>query len=127
MKRTNTCGELNKKDIKKEAALCGWINSRRDHGGIIFIDLRDRHGITQIVFDPKKKDLFKEASFIVFNRPGYKLKKVPGMKAHFVNKDICHISSTQIREKLKQDKSLKNLLPVSIINYIKKTMCYPHL
>ena len=52
--RTHTCGELNSKDIKKEVKLCGWINTRRDHGGIIFIDLRDRYGFTQIVLDPSK-------------------------------------------------------------------------
>src|SRR3990167_1238632 len=53
LKRTHTCGELAKKDIKKEACLMGWNQSSRDHGGIIFIDLRDRYGLTQIVFDPK--------------------------------------------------------------------------
>src|SRR3989338_8676549 len=53
MMRTHTCGELIKKDIGKEVALCGWIQARRDHGGIIFIDLRDRYGLTQIVLDPK--------------------------------------------------------------------------
>ena len=53
MMRTHTCGELNKKDIKKQTTLCGWVHRRRDHGGIIFIDLRDRYGLTQITFDPK--------------------------------------------------------------------------
>src|SRR3989344_2083026 len=52
--RTHTCGELTKKEVKKEVTLCGWVNSRRDHGGIIFIDLRDRYGFTQIVLDPAK-------------------------------------------------------------------------
>ena len=53
LKRTNTCGELAKKDIKKEVVLNGWVSSSRDHGGIIFIDLRDRYGLTQVVFDPR--------------------------------------------------------------------------
>lgn len=52
MLRSHTCGELSKKEIGKKVQLCGWNNSRRDHGGVIFIDLRDRYGMTQVVFDP---------------------------------------------------------------------------
>ncbi|MFA5779518.1 MAG: aspartate--tRNA ligase [Elusimicrobiota bacterium] len=65
MKRTHNCGQLRSSDISKKVILCGWVHTRRDHGGIIFIDLRDRYGITQVVFGggdvlSKAKDLKPE-------------------------------------------------------------------
>ena len=62
MYRTHTCGELTSKDLGKKVILAGWVHRRRDHGGLIFIDLRDRYGLTQIVFNPaKSKELHDTA------------------------------------------------------------------
>ncbi len=60
MYRTHTCGELRKKDEGKIVELSGWVSKRRNLGSIVFIDLRDRYGITQITFDEKHADLIKD-------------------------------------------------------------------
>jgi aspartyl-tRNA synthetase len=59
--RTHTCGELDAKSAGKKVKLCGWVHTRRDHGGLIFIDIRDFYGMTQVVFKPEHKALFEKA------------------------------------------------------------------
>ena len=59
--RTHYCGELNQQHIDEVVSVCGWVNRRRDHGGVIFVDLRDKKGILQVVFDPDDADMFAQA------------------------------------------------------------------
>jgi len=66
VKRTHTCGALNSSHNGQSVILEGWIDKRRDHGGLIFIDVRDRYGVTQLVFDPIKNDMFELARELRF-------------------------------------------------------------
>jgi len=59
--RSHYCGEVDETLIGQTVSVAGWVHRRRDHGGVIFVDLRDREGLVQIVFDPDRRDLFAEA------------------------------------------------------------------
>ena len=59
--RTHYCGELNQQHIDQPISVCGWVNRRRDHGGVIFVDLRDKKGVLQVVFDPEDAAMFADA------------------------------------------------------------------
>ena len=59
--RSHYCGQVNESLLGKEVQLAGWVHRRRDHGGVIFVDLRDREGLVQVVFDPDRAELFAEA------------------------------------------------------------------
>ena len=62
--RTHYCGEIDDSLEGTEIEVCGWVHRRRDHGGVIFIDLRDREGLLQVVFDPDRPEIFAEAERI---------------------------------------------------------------
>lgn len=66
MLRTHTCGALRKSDVGSPVTLCGWVDSKRDHGGAVFIDLRDRYGLTQVVIGPPEANeaLIKQAGHV---------------------------------------------------------------
>ncbi len=59
--RTHFCGLVTEAELDSEVTLCGWVNRRRDHGGVIFIDLRDHEGLVQVVFDPDRPEIFRTA------------------------------------------------------------------
>ena len=86
--RSNFCGELNKTNLNEEVILCGWVNRRRDHGGVIFLDLRDKKGLAQIVINPETADTFKLAETI---RNEFVIKvtgKVLARDSEMINKKI---------------------------------------
>lgn len=62
--RSHYCGQVEQSMIGKQVSVCGWVHRRRDHGGVIFVDLRDREGLLQVVFDPDRADIFAEAERI---------------------------------------------------------------
>ena len=62
--RSHLCGQVNETLIGQEVQLTGWVNRRRDHGGVIFIDLRDREGFVQVVCDPDRPEMFTTAEQI---------------------------------------------------------------
>jgi aspartyl-tRNA synthetase len=62
--RSHYCGQVSEELIDQEVTLCGWVNRRRDHGGVIFVDLRDREGLVQVVFDPDREAMFALAERI---------------------------------------------------------------
>jgi len=62
--RTHKCGEINTQQLDQTVTICGWVHRRRDHGGVIFIDLRDRAGLVQVVFDPDVPEMFAVAESV---------------------------------------------------------------
>lgn len=109
--RTHNCGELNKTHINSSVILCGWVNSLRTHGKIIFIDIRDRYGKTQIILD--KKDLINKGNSLSNEDVISICGKVNARTKDFVNKDISTGEIEVIANEL-HILSISNPLPVPI-------------
>ena len=62
--RTHYCGDINEALIDQTVTFCGWVHRRRDHGGVIFLDVRDREGLVQVVFDPDTIEAFNTADSV---------------------------------------------------------------
>jgi len=88
LKRTHTCGELNRQSEAKEVTLMGWVHRRRDHGGVIFVDLRDRYGVTQVVFKPDDARLMDRARELKQEYVVAVVGTVDLRPAEMVNKDL---------------------------------------
>src|SRR6478735_1551473 len=87
--RSHYCGDINKSHVGQTITLCGWADRRRDHGGVIFVYLRDRGGIVQIVFDPDAGESFQLADSV---RGEYVLKvtgKVRGRSTSTINPNMA--------------------------------------
>src|SRR3989440_2214869 len=102
MYRTHNCNSLRKIDIGKEATLAGWVHVSRDHGGVIFIDLRDREGLTQVVFRPEENAaLAKEAHTLrsedVIQVSGKVAPRVPGTENPKLATGDIELIPTQLR------------------------------
>lgn len=86
--RTHNCGELNKSDVDKTVKLSGWVHRRRDHGNLLFIDLRDHYGITQLVFLDENAEMLEYASHINFESVITVVGDVVARTDETVNNDI---------------------------------------
>ncbi len=109
--RTHNCGELNKTHINSSVTLCGWVNSIRTHGKIIFIDVRDRYGKTQIILD--KKDLINKGNSLSNEDVITICGTVNARTKDFINKDISTGEIEVIANEL-HIVSISNPLPVPI-------------
>ncbi|HIC83474.1 MAG TPA: aspartate--tRNA ligase [Candidatus Marinimicrobia bacterium] len=109
--RTHNCGELNKTHINSSVRLCGWVNSLRIHGKIIFIDIRDRYGKTQIILD--KKDLINKGNSLSNEDVISICGKVNARTKDFINKNISTGEIEVVADEL-HILSISNPLPVPI-------------
>src|SRR3989344_3566079 len=107
MLRTHNCGELTDEEINKKVSLCGWVQSRRDHGGVIFVDLRDRYGITQTVFNPgstffsnaeklRREDCIRVLGKVIKRKDGMENPNMNTGKIEIIAEDLEILSNSEV-------------------------------
>ncbi len=113
-KKSHSCGELRKNDVEKNITLMGWVQSRRDHGGLIFIDLRDREGISQIVFDPEESAEAHQKAHSIKNE--YVIAVKGRVVSRLVGSENPNMPTGEIEVKAKQIKilNISEALPFNI-------------
>ena len=99
--RTHTCGELNNNFVGQQVTIAGWVNRRRDHGGLIFLDIRDRYGLTQVICDPERSpDAHRVASELrseyVVQVTGTVVHRLPGTENPQLSTGTIEIAAQQI-------------------------------
>ena len=98
--RTYYCNQINESQIESEVQVCGWVNKIRDHGGVIFIDLRDIKGLVQIVVNPDNKNLFNLAESIrseyIISVTGKPRLRPPGSENLKIDSGKVEIVSSQL-------------------------------
>jgi aspartyl-tRNA synthetase len=107
--RTHYCGQVTATHLDQTVTLCGWVHRRRDHGGVIFIDLRDREGLAQIVCDPDRPDMFKAAESI---RNEYCLKLTGKVRRRPAGTENTNLASGEIEVLCHDIEILNTSIPV---------------
>src|SRR3954469_16542119 len=101
LKRTHTCGDLGAEHAGQTVILNGWVNTRRDHGGLVFIDLLDRYGLTQVVFDPDSGAALMDAAHdlrgeYVIGVEGVVSPRLPGKENPNLKTGAIEVQATEI-------------------------------
>lgn len=99
MMRTHYCGSLTQSQLDQTVTLCGWVHRRRDHGGVIFLDMRDREGLVQVVIDPDTPEAFATADRV---RSEYVLKITGRVRQRYAGTENANMVSGQIEVLAKQ-------------------------
>ena len=91
--RSHYCGALNETFVGQTVTLCGWANTRRDHGGVIFVDLRDRQGLVQVVFNPQQQEAFRAAESV---RSEFVLRVTGNVRRRPAGTENTHLATGQV-------------------------------